>query len=577
MANTPTPDFDVVVVGSGMSGGWVAKELCERGFKVCVVERGRKIDPVEDYTDMLDPWQMENLNWIDGETKRQQHVQKDLYAFHTYTKQFYVNDLDHPYETAPGTRYKWRRGHHLGGRSIMWARQSYRLSETDMLANGVDGYGTPWPLDYAEIAPWYDKAEVFAGVSGDNSDDLDILPHGGVFQPPHSMTAMEKHWKEQIEAKWPTRKMIIGRTANLTQPTEEQTALGRGKCQARDHCFRGCSFGAYFSSNSATLPAADRTGNLTVVTDVAVHKLAYDAEANRVTGIQGVNTETMEPVEVTGRVVFLNASAIPSAMILLNSATENFPDGLANSSRHVGHNLLGHVGGGYARGIHKGFKDSHHYGRRPNGIYVPRYRNHTEPGDGYLRGFGFQGAAYKRGWGYKIGDEDAGIGAGFKDHIRSPDDWIMWIGSFGETMPRYENHVRLHPTKTDKWGFPVPVMDCRWTDNEYRAVEQAAVDAVELMEASGATVFESNLGGKVEDYISAPGNGIHEMGTLRMGADPTESVLNKWNQSHDIPNLFATDGSFMTSSACQNPSLTYMAFSARAANHAADLMEAGVI
>ena len=567
-------DFDFVVVGSGMSGGWVAKELCERGFKVCVVERGREIT-VDDYTDFQDPWQMEHLNWKSEKDREDYPIQSEVYAFHSYTKQFWVKDNEHPYETAPGTRYRWRRGHHLGGRSIMWARQSYRLSPIDMQANSVDGYGTPWPLDYDEIAPWYDHAERFAGVSGDNSDDIEVLPHGGVYQPPHEMTALEKHWKASIESKWPTRKMIIGRTANLTQPTEEQLALGRGKCQARDHCFRGCSFGAYFSSNSATLPAAERTGNLTVVTDIAVHKLKHDPATNRVTAVQGVNTRTMEPVEITGRAVFLNASAIPSAMILLNSATEDQPDGLANSSKHVGHNLLGHVGGGYARGLHTGFQDSHHFGRRPNGIYVPRFRNHTEEGEGFLRGYGFQGAAYRAGWGGRI-DTD-GIGAGFKEKLQSPDVWDMWIGSFGETMPRYENHVRLHATKTDKWGFPIPVMDCQWTENELNAVRQAAQDAVDLMEACGATVYASNVDGDVEDYISAPGNGIHEMGTLRMGADPSDSVLNKWNQSHDIPNLFNSDGGFMTSSACQNPSLTYMAFSARAANHAADLMEEGVI
>ena len=571
-------DFDFVVIGSGMSGGWVAKELCERGFKVCVVERGREIKPEVDYTDMMDPWQMDHLNWNDDRIREDYPIQSDLYAFHTYTKQFYVKDTEHPYETAPGTTYKWRRGHHLGGRSIMWARQSYRLSRIDMEANGQDGFGTPWPLDYDEIAPWYDHAETFAGVSGDNTDDIEVLPHGGVYQPPHEMTAMEKHWKAQVEARWPTRKMIIGRAANLTQPTQEQLDLGRGQCQARDHCFRGCSFGAYFSSNSATLPAARRTGNLTIVTDVAVHELGYDKATNRVTSAKGINTKTMEPVTITGRAVFLNASAIPSAMILLNTTGEGYENGLANSSGHVGHNMLGHVGGGYARGIVRGFADdSHHFGRRPNGIYVPRYRNHTEEADGYLRGYGFQGAAYRRGWGYRIGDEDAGIGAGFKDHVRSPDDWILWIGSFGETMPRYENHVSLHATKTDKWGFPIPVLDCRWTDNEYKSVQQAAVDAVEMMEACGAEVFASNMDGNVEDYISDPGNGIHEMGTLRMGADPTEAVLNKWNQSHDIPNLFCTDGGFMTSSACQNPSLTYMAFSARAADHAAKLMKDGVI
>ncbi len=568
-------DFDFVVVGSGMSGGWVAKELCERGFKVAVVERGRELKPEVDYTDMVDPWQMEHLNMKGPDSYEDYPIQSEVYAFHSYTKQFWVKDADHPYETAPGTRYRWRRGHHTGGRSIMWARQSYRMSEIDFKANATDGYGTPWPVDYAEMAPWYDYAEEFAGVSGDNNDDVEVLPHGGKYQPPHEMTALEKHMKKAIEGQWPTRQMIIGRAANLTQPTEEQLALGRGSCQARDHCFRGCSFGAYFSSMSATLPAAERTGNLTLISDVAVHKLSYDEATNRVTGIEGVNTQTMEPVTITGRAVFLNASAIPSAMILLNSKSAKHPNGLGNSSGHVGHNLLGHVGGGYANGYFEGLQEFHHYGRRPNGFYIPRFRNHTEEGDGYLRGYGFQGSATRAGWGGRV--DEAGIGAGYKAEIQKPGGWNIWIGSFGETMPRFENHVALHKTKTDKWGFPIPVMDCRWTDNEINAVKQAAADAHDMLEAAGATVLASNKGKITEAYLSAPGNGIHEMGTIRMGDDPAEAPLNRWNQSHDIPNLFCSDGSFMTSSACQNPSLSYMAFSARAADHAAKLMKDGVI
>ncbi len=567
-------DFDFVVVGSGMSGGWVAKELCERGFKVAVIERGRDLDPVEDYTDMMDPWEMEHLNWKSDKHREDYPIQSEVYAFHSYTKQFWVKDKEHPYETAPGTRYKWRRGHHVAGRSIMWARQSYRFSEIDFQANAKDGYGVDWPVRYADLKEWYDYAETFAGISG-NDDGIEVLPSGGTFQPPHEMTALEKEWKKAIEAKWPTRKMIIGRCANLTEPTEEQLSLGRGKCQARDHCFRGCSFGAYFSSKHATLPAAERTGNLTLIPDTAIHELTYDADANRVTGVRGVNTKTMEPVEITGKAVFLNASAIPSAMILLNSKSEAMPNGLANSSGHVGHNLIGHVGGAYARGIYNGMLDRHHFGRRPNGIYIPRYRNHTEDGEGYLRGFGFQGNALRMGWGGRAGE--AGIGADLKDAVREPGPWSLWLGAFGETMPRFENHVRLHATKTDKWGFPIPVMDCRYTDNEVNAVAQAAEDAVEMMEAVGATVVASSAGTITKETLGAPGNAIHEMGTARMGRDPSTSVLNKWNQAHDVPNLFMSDGAFMTSAACQNPSLTYMAFSARAANHAADLMQAGEI
>lgn len=567
-------DFDFVVVGSGMSGGWVAKELCERGFKVAVVERGRDLVPEEDYTDFLDPWEMEHLNWKSSKDREDYPIQSEVYAFHSYTKQFWVKDKEHPYETAPGTRYKWRRGHHVGGRSIMWARQSYRMSEIDFRANAEDGYGVDWPVRYADLKEWYDYAETFAGVSG-NDDGIEVLPSGGTFQPPHEMTALEKEWKKVIEARWPTRNMIIGRAANLTKPTEEQISLGRGTCQARDHCFRGCSFGAYFSSKHATLPAAERTGNMTLIPDMAIHEVIYDAETNRATGVRGMNTKTMEATEITARAVFLNASCIPTAMILLNSTSEANPNGLANSSGHVGHNLIGHVGGAWAQGVHPGFQDKHHYGRRPNGIYIPRYRNHTEPGEGYLRGFGFQGGAYRQGWGSLA--NEAGIGSDMKDRVRTPGPWRMWLGAFGETMPRFENKVTLHATKTDKWGFPIPVMDCRYTDNEVNAVSQAAEDAVEMMEAMGAVDVVSSAGSITKDTLGAPGNAIHEMGTCRMGRDPSTSVLNQWNQSHDVPNLFISDGSFMTSAACQNPSLTYMAFSARAANHAADLMEQGAI
>ncbi|GLQ22425.1 GMC family oxidoreductase [Algimonas ampicilliniresistens] len=567
-------DFDFVVVGSGMSGGWVAKELCERGFKVAVVERGRDLVPEEDYTDFLNPWEMEHLNWKSSQDREDYPIQSEVYAFHSYTKQFWVKDGEHPYETAPGTRYKWRRGHHVGGRSIMWARQSYRMSEIDFQANAKDGYGVDWPVRYDDLKEWYDYAETFAGISG-NDDGIEVLPSGGTFQPPHEMTHLEKEWKKVIEAKWPTRKMIIGRAANLTQPTEEQLSLGRGQCQARDHCFRGCSFGAYFSSKHATLPAAERTGNMTLIADMAIHEVIYDADTNRATGVRGVNTKTMEATEITARAVFLNASTIPTAMILLNSKSESMPNGLANSSGHVGHNLIGHVGGAWARGTHTGFQDSHHFGRRPNGIYIPRYRNHTETGEGYLRGFGFQGGATRMTWGGRA--NEAGIGADMKDRIRTPGPWRMWLGAFGETMPRFENKVTLHSSKTDKWGLPIPVMDCRYTDNEVNAVSQAAEDAKEMMEAMGAVDVISSAGSITKDTLGAPGNGIHEMGTCRMGQDPATSVLNKWNQSHDVPNLFVSDGSFMTSAACQNPSLTYMAFSARAANHAADLMESGAI
>jgi len=564
-------DFDVIVVGSGMSGGWVAKEMCEKGFKVAVIERGRNINPIEDYTDNLDPWDMEHLNFKGHETQEDYPIQSEVYAFHSYTKQFWVKDNEHPYIVPEGQEYKWRRGYHTGGRSIMWGRQSYRFSEIDFEANKKDGHGVDWPLRYKDIAPWYDYVEKFAGISG-SKEGLEILPDG-VFQPPQELTCGEEVLKEKIEAAFPGRKLIPGRVANLTEPTPEQMALGRGKCQNRDHCFRGCSFGAYFSSNSATLPAAKNTGNMTLINDTAVHEVIYDPETNRATGVKTVDVKTNETKVITARVVFLNAGTIPTSMILMNSKSDSFKTGLANSSGQLGHNLMDHVIGGRAYGMMPGMKDKYHYGRRANGFYIPRFRNHTEEGEGFIRGFGFQGRVYRRNW--QSGSGQVGIGEDFKAKNRTPGAWWVSFVGFAEILPNFDNHVRLHATKTDRWGFPLPILDAKHSENEKAAIKQAGIDAAEMLKAAGCT----NIGGAITEghSLTEPGNGIHEMGTARMGRDPKTSVLNKWNQSWDVPNLFITDGSFMTSAGCQNPSLGYMAFSARAAHHAADLMKEGVI
>ena len=564
-------DFDVIVVGSGMSGGWVAKEMSEKGFKVGVIERGRDIVPSEDYTDFVDPWDMEQLNLKSPKDRENHPIQSEVYAFHSYTKQFWVNDNDHPYIVPEGQDYKWRRGYHTGGRSIMWGRQSYRFSDTDFEANKKDGHGVDWPLRYKDIAPWYDYVEKFAGISG-SKEGLDILPDG-VFQKPHELSCAEQVMKEKVEAAFPGRKVIPGRVANLTEPTAEQTALGRGLCQARDHCFRGCSFGAYFSSNSATLPAARNTGNMTLINNTAVHEVIYDPETKRATGVKTVNVKTNETKVITARVVFLNAGTIPTSMILLNSKSDSFKTGLANSSGQLGHNLMDHVIGGRAYGIMPGMEDKYHFGRRPNGIYIPRFRNYSEDGDGYIRGYGYQGRIYRSDW--KAGLGEAGVGKDFKAANRKPGPWFASIVGFGEILPNFDNHIRLHETKTDKWGFPVPILDAKHGENERKLMKQAGDDAAEMLKAAGCV----NVSGAYQDgnYLSPPGNGIHEMGTARMGRDPKTSVLNKWNQSWDVPNLFITDGSFMTSAGCQNPSLGYMAFSARAADHAAKLMKDGVI
>lgn len=564
-------DFDVIVVGSGMSGGWVAKELCEQGFKVAVIERGRTLDPVEDYTDFMDPWDVKHLNRKTEQDKEDYPIQSNVYSFSNYTKQFWVKDKEHPYETAKGKDFVWYRGYHEGGRSIMWNRQSYRMSQIDFEANKKDGHGVDWPVRYEDLAPWYDYVERFAGISG-SREGLEILPDG-VFQPPHDLTCPEMDFRDKVEAAFPGRRVIPGRAANLTEPTQEQMALGRGRCQARNHCDQGCSFGAYFSSKSATLPAARRTGNLTFLSDRAVHKVIMDEAGGRASGVETVDIKTGETSRITARTIFLNASTIPTAMILLNSASETAPNGLANSSGQVGRNLMDHHTGGFGSALMPGHLDKHVFGRRPNGFYIPRFRNHTEAADDFVRGFGFQGWSYRDGWHRAMGTP--GVGAAFKSVARTPGPWYIGMTAFGEVLPNEKNHLRLHLSKTDKWGFPVPVMDVSWGENELNMIRQATRDARAMLEAAGALNINMVTPDMAE--TSPPGIGIHEMGTARMGRDPKTSVLNQWNQSWDVPNLFITDGACMTSGGCQNPSLSYMAFSARAAHHAAELMKEGVL
>lgn len=564
-------DFDVIVVGSGMSGGWVAKEMSELGFKVAVIERGRKIEPEKDYTDHLNPWDKPDLNRITEQDKEDYPIQHTSYAFHPDTKQFWVKDKEHPYEVPEGQSFTWRRGYHEGGRSIMWGRQSYRMSEIDFEANKTDGHGVDWPVRTADMKPWYDYVETFAGISG-STENLEILPDS-VFQPPHDLTCAELDFKDKVEDTFPGRRVIPGRVANLTAPTPEQTALGRGRCQARNHCFNGCSYGAYFSSNSATLPAARRTGNMTFIPDTAVHKVVHDKTLDRATGVETVNVKTGETKTITARVIFLNAGTIPTSMILLNSANADHPNGLGNSSGQLGHNLMDHHSGARGQATMPGNLDKYHFGRRPNGFYIPRFRNHTEEAEGFVRGFGYQGWGMRQSWGAGVGNK--GVGVDLKDQLRSPGAWSIGMIAFGEVLPNFDNHVRLHPTKTDKWGFPIPILDAKWGENERNMVRQATRDTRAMLEAAGATNIWTEDPETAEP--NSPGNGIHEMGTARMGRDPKTSVLNSFNQSWDVPNLFVTDGSFMTSGGCQNPSLTYMAFSARAAHHAAELMKNGVL
>ena len=560
-------DFDVIVVGSGMSGGWVAKEMCERGMKTLVLERGKDIDPAKDYTDMLDPWDKKFLDRVQpDEAARDYARQKDMYVFFESTKHLWVKDSEHPYETAPNTDYEWYRGYHVGGRSLLWARMSYRFSDHDFNANKSDGVGVDWPIRYADLKPWYDKVEKFAGISG-NNDGLGQLPDG-VYLPPFELDCAAKELQSKLSENFDDRQLIAGRVANLTRTTPEQEALGRGPCQARYHCFRGCSYGAYFSSNSATLPAAKQTGNLTLKPDSIVHSVIYEPKTKRATGVRVIDRLTKETTTYTAKVIFLNASAINTAAILLQSADEANPNGLANRSDQVGRNLMDHVAGARASAEVEGLNDRYVYGRYPGQGYIPRYRNYPNYDQDYKRGFAFQVYTGRGSWtGNRLG-----VGEQFKKSNRAPGPWSIYLDAYGEVLPNPNNRVTLSKTRKDKWGIPLPVMDARMGDNEWALMRAASKDAEDILTKGG---FKNINIYEVEP--TKPGNRVHEMGTARMGREPSSSVLNKWNQCWDVENLFITDGAAMTSSAIQNPSITYMALSARAAHHAADLIEQGVL
>jgi choline dehydrogenase-like flavoprotein len=561
-------DFDAIVVGSGISGGWVAKELCERGVKTLLLERGRNVEHRTDYQDFSPPWEVPDRGMVPEEEKAQHYaIQSTCYAFNSATKQWWVRDSEHPYTTPSDRPYTWLRGYHLGGRSIPWGRQTYRLSDFDFNANRLDGQGADWPIRYEDISPWYDRVERFAGVSG-ATEGLEQLPDGQ-FLPPMELNCLEQAFKQKVEGDHPTRRVTIGRCAHLTEPTQEHIALGRGPCQLRSVCERGCGYGAYFSSLSATLPAARKTGNLTVITDAIVERLDYDHAKRRVSGVRVIDANTRQGRSYQARVVFLCASTIGSTQILLNSRSDYFSTGLANRSDTVGRYLMDHVTGLGASGTHPGFLDRYYYGRRPTGIYLPRYVNITENASAeFVRGFAFQGYSERSSW--ARGKQEVGVGAELKHRLRTPGRWEMRLVGFGEMLPRPDNRVTLDK-RSDQWGIPLVHIDCTHGENERRLAERANRDAAAMLAAAGFENIESN------GSIQPPGHSVHEMGTARMGHDPATSVLNRYNQAHDVSNLFITDGSCMVSTGTVNPSLTYMALSARAANHAADLLSSGEI
>jgi choline dehydrogenase-like flavoprotein len=552
--------YDAIVIGSGISGGWAAKELTEKGLKVLMLERGRQIEHVKDYINATkDPWEFPHRS---GRTQQMIHdypVLKRDYPLNETNLDFWASDKDCPYTEIK--RFDWFRGYQVGGRSLLWGRQSYRWSDFDFEANAKDGIAVDWPVRYADIASWYSHAEKFAGISG-SRENLPQLPDGE-FMPAMEMTCVEKDVAARIKKHYNNaRTMIIGRTANITVPHE-----GRTNCQFRNKCWLGCPFGGYFSTQSATLPAAKKTGNLTLRPFSIVTKILYDKDKKKATGVEVLDAETNKTYTYNSKIVFLNASTLNSAWILMNSATDIWPNGLGSSSGQLGKNLMDHHLGVGASGSVEGYEDKYYYGRRPNGIYIPRYRNLFGDKRDYLRGFGYQGGGSRQGWGREIAE--LSIGAELKDALSEPGGWTMGIMGFGEILPNEKNKVTLDKNKKDKWGLNVLAIDCELQENELKMRKDMMNDAAEMLENTGVKNINTY------DNDITMGRGIHEMGTARMGKDPKTSVLNKWNQVWDAPNVFVTDGSFMTSASCVNPSLTYMAFTARAADYAVSELKKG--
>lgn len=551
--------FDAIVVGTGISGGWAAKELTENGLNTLVLERGRDVKHIEDYpTALKDPWELPYADQLTEEEAK--HYQKQMrtgYTVRQSTKHWWVKDTDQPYKEVK--RFDWMRGYHVGGRSITWGRQSYRWSPMDFEANLKDGIAVDWPIRYEDVAKWYDYVEEFAGISG-QPEGLPQLPDGK-FLPPMELNCVEQKFKESLAENF-GRALTIGRVANLTRQHK-----GRGPCMFRDLCIRGCPYGGYFSSNSATLPAASATGNMTLRPDSIVNSIIYDEEQGKATGVRIIDAETLETEEFYADLIFLNASTMNSTLIMLNSKSNRFPNGLGNDSGELGCNVMDHHLGVGANGDIEGFEDRYYWGRRPNGFYIPRYRNLNGNDRDYIRGFGYQGGASREAW--QRGVRELAIGMELKELLREPGSWTIGMGGFGEMLPDHNNRVYLSDTETDKWGQPILVFDVEFSDNTYKMRKDMMNDAAEMLEAAGAKNIQTF------DDPGGPGLGIHEMGTARMGRDPQTSVLNKWNQVHAVKNVFVTDGSCMTSAACQNPSLTYMALTARAANYAADQLKKG--
>lgn len=552
-------EYDAIVIGTGITGGWAAKELCEKGLKTLVLERGPMVKHITDYPTMnMDPWDFELRGEASAEAAaRQKKQSRTGYTTHEARRHWFVDDIKHPYNETK--RFDWMRGYHVGGRSLTWGRQSYRWSDLDFEANKNDGTAIDWPIRYKDIAPWYDYVEKYIGVSGEKLG-LAQLPDG-VFEPPMQLNCVEDHLKTTLSENYDNRHLTIGRTAHLTKG---EGFKDRGKCQYRNRCMRGCPYGAYFSSNSSTLPAAELTGNMTLRPNSVVREIIYDDNLKMATGVSVIDAVTKEEMVFNAKIVFCCASTIGSTSILMQSTSERFPNGLGNDSGELGHNIMDHHLGAGASGVIDGFQNKYYKGRRPNGIYIPRFRNldSRKPEKNFLRGYGYQGGAGRRGISEHVAE--LGYGAEYKEKMLEPGEWRMGLGGFGECLPNHDNKMTLDYDKLDEWGLPTVTFDAEWKENELAMRKDMVQQAVEMLEKGGFKDIETF------DQPDAPGIGIHEMGTARMGRDAKTSVLNLHNQVHAVPNVYVTDGACMTSSACQNPSLTYMAITARAANHAVE-------
>lgn len=552
--------YDAIVVGSGMSGGWAAKEFTEKGLNTLVLERGRNIEHGDYPTASMEPWTDPHGMAMDPKVIAENPVVGKCYAFTKEHEHHFVKDKEHPYiQIKP---FDWIRGYQVGGKSLMWARQVQRWGAHDFLANAQDGHGIDWPIRYEDLAPWYSYVEKFAGISG-NKDGLDQIPDGE-FLPPFEMNCVEKDIKKTIESSFQNRHVITARLANVTKRHNE-----RGPCMYRNRCARGCPFGGYFSANSSTLPAAKKTGYMTLRPDSVVHSVIYDDDQRKAIGVRVIDAHTNEITEYFSKVIFLNAGTINTTAIMFNSKSKTFKEGLGNENDVLGRYLMDHDFRGYARGRIEGYEDKYYSGHTPGSLYIPRFRNFkNDKQDHFVRGYAYQSRA--RRWTGNLKAEDPKLGATFKDKLTELGSWGMNFGPMGEQLPHQDNRMTLNDSQTDQWGIPLVEVDAKFRENEDLMLKDALNNAGEMLDAVGCQDIETGI--KPTWNV---GLGIHEMGTARMGHSPKDSILNKYNQVHNAKNVFVTDGACMTSSACQNPSLTYMALTARAANYAIDELKKG--